>query len=87
MNTTLSTETGRGHPPQQSQSHQPYEAHRVSYVDRIALHLGVALITWGRRPQPVESRERRAIRVERQLARLERERAIERSLRLALPPR
>lgn len=88
MNATLATKTGRyDHPPQQSASHQPYEALRVSFVDRIALHLGIALIKWGRRPQPVESRERRATRVEQQLARLERERAVERSLRLALPPR
>ncbi len=60
---------------------------RVNLLDRIALHVGIALITWGRRPLAIESRERRASRVEQQLARLERERAHERLQRLTLPVR
>ena len=87
MNATLTAETSRHHPPQQSLSDQMYEARRVSFLDTVALHLGIALVKWGRRPLSVESRERRATRVEQQLARLERERATERALRLALPPR
>ena len=84
MNTTLSTARGRhDHPPQQVQ----YLARRVGVVDRLALHLGVALITWGRRPSVVPTRERRANRVEQQLARLERERQWERTARLTLPVR
>lgn len=84
MNTTLSTIPGRhDHPPQQVLRPAP----RVSTLDRLALHVGVALIKWGRRPRAVESRERRASRVEQHLARLEREHAAERALHLAAPPR
>jgi hypothetical protein len=88
MNTTLSTTPGRhDHPPEQSFAYQHQDRRRVNLLDRLALHLGVALVKWGRRPHPVESRERRASRVEHHLARLERERATERTARLILPPR
>lgn len=60
---------------------------RVGLVDRLALRMGIALITWSRRPLTLESRERRASRVEQQLATLAREQAAERSLRLTAPPR
>ena len=60
---------------------------RVNLLDRIALHAGIALIKWGRRPLSVESRERRANRIEQQLARIERERLAERALRLSVPIR
>lgn len=83
MNTTLSTTPGRqDHPPQPSYEQHPVR--RVGLLDRLALHIGVALIKWGRRPGPVESRERRASRVEQHLARLERERSAERMLRLTV---
>jgi hypothetical protein len=59
----------------------------VSLVDRIALHIGVALITWGRRPGLVESRERRADRIEQYFARVAREQDAQRLLLLTLPPR
>lgn len=82
MNTTLSTTFGRhGHPPQPVRL-----SRRVSLLDRAALHLGVALIAWGRRPLAVESRERRATRVEQHVARQGRERAAERWFRLNVPP-
>ena len=85
MNSTLTTVRSRhDHPPIQT---QPHPVRRVGTLDRIALHLGVALIKWGRRPQVVESRERRANRYEQQLARLERERHYERNAGLTLPPR
>ncbi|MEO6942082.1 MAG: hypothetical protein ABI238_06530 [Terrimesophilobacter sp.] len=58
---------------------------RVGLIDRLALHVGVALITWGRRPMSVETRERRANRVEQHLATLERELSAERMLRLGTP--
>jgi hypothetical protein len=60
---------------------------QLRVLDRIALHLGVALITWSRRSRALESRERRANRSEQQLAVLERERAAERMLRLIVPAR
>lgn len=88
MNNTLTTAPGRReqHEYQPSSEHQ-YLVRRVSLLDRLALHLGVALVTWGRRPLAVETRERRATRVEQHLARLERERAFERTLRLSVPLR
>lgn len=83
MNETLIRPT---HPPiVEEQTERP--ARRVGLVDRVALHVGIALIKWGRRPLPLESRERRANRVEQQLARLARERQAERSLRLLTPVR
>jgi len=87
MNTTLTTHPGRQHPPQQVERNDEHLVRRVGLVDRFALHLGVALIAWGRRPSVVASRERRANRVEQQLARLERERQHERTARLSLPVR
>ena len=88
MNTTLPTIEGRDdHPPQPSLHVAMQPVRRVNLLDRIALHVGIALITWGRRPLAIESRERRASRVEQQLARLERERAHERFQRLTLPVR
>ncbi len=82
MNATLSTAPGRhDHPPQPVTVYQP---HRVNLLDRLALHVGLALVMWGRRSRTLESRERRANRVELELARLERERAAERNLHLLL---
>jgi hypothetical protein len=88
MNTTLSTAPGRhDHPPHPPVEYSPRAVRRVGTLDRLALHLGVALIKWGRRPRVIESRERRATRVEQQLARLAREHGAERSMRLTLPLR
>ncbi|MCU1440937.1 MAG: hypothetical protein JWP85_1934 [Rhodoglobus sp.] len=89
MNATVTTAPGRqDHPPHQSSlEHEPYRARRVNLLDRVALHVGIALIKWGRRPLAVTSREQRANRVEQQLARLEREREYERALRPFLPVR
>jgi hypothetical protein len=59
----------------------------VNLVDRLALHVGLALIKWGRRPQDLESRERRANRIEQALARESRILVDERTARLLLPVR
>ncbi len=83
MNTTL---IRPDHPPILDVE-QPRQIRRVGLVDRLALHLGIALIKWGRRPAQRETRERRANRVEQQLARLAREREAERSYRLLTPLR
>ena len=86
MNTTLSTTRGRhDHPPQPAGEQPQHLVRRVSLLDRAALHLGVALITWGRRPLAVDSHEQRANRARWHAARLGRERAAERWLRLNLP--
>jgi hypothetical protein len=65
MNTLLSVTTD--HPPHTA--HAPARVRRVGLLDRLALHAGLALITWGRRPV----RERRATPVEHRLVRLARE--------------
>jgi len=88
MNTTLSSAPRRlDHPPQSQASPDEHLVRRVGLADRIALHLGVTLIAWGRRPSVIASRERRANRREQQLARLARERQWERAARLNLPVR
>jgi hypothetical protein len=88
MNTQLSTVPSRHseehHPPHQL---HPGAVRRVGLLDRAALHLGLALITWGRRPSLVQSRERRVNRVEASVARLAREREAERLLRTTVPQR
>ncbi len=73
------------HPPQPVVNLHNTVVRRVGLLDRIALHVGVALISWGRRPLTIESRERRANRGEQHLARLERERAAERMRYLNAP--
>ena len=73
MNTTLSTRPGR------QQESQAVQVRRVGLVDQLALHVGLALITWGRRPVSGSS-ERRALKHERQLARAYEEHRIRREL-------
>lgn len=83
MNTTLTRPNTVHHHIEQEEL--PREIRRVGLLDRLALHIGIALITWGRRPATLESRERRANRIEQQLARLARDNEAERSLRLLTP--
>lgn len=86
MNTVLTIERDRHeHPPQPAETMHHHPVRRVGLVDRVALHIGVALVKWGRRPLLVETRERRAHRVEHLLALLERERAAERMRQLTVP--
>jgi hypothetical protein len=86
VNTTVSTTPGRhDHPPQPVHAHRPHPVRRVNLLDRAALHLGVALIKWGRRQYLDESRARRAREAQQYLARLDRERATERLLHLNVP--
>ncbi len=83
MNTTLTTRPSRiDHPPHQVQQHV---ASRVNLLDRLALRIGLALITWGRRSRSTAVRERRATRIEYELVRAARERAEERVWRTRLP--
>ena len=67
MNTTLTTtRRHETHPSTESIATTVSHTNRVGLLDRAALHLGVALIKWGRRPA-VPGRERRATRLERAL--------------------
>ncbi len=75
MNTTLTTDSRLAPTAQIEQLSQPVR--RVGLVDRAALHLGVALIKWGRRPGSVAQHERRANLLERALLSRERERYVD----------
>jgi hypothetical protein len=78
MNTTLSVQVDRAveHPPQPAAS-----VRRVGLVDRLALHVGLALITWSRRPDSARPSH------DQRNARVAREREAERRLRLNVPLR
>jgi hypothetical protein len=65
MNTTLANETR--HDPSVHPEHIQPAVRRVGLADRAALHLGVALIKWGRRPIASPKYERRANLLERAL--------------------
>lgn len=84
---TLSTLSRHQHPPQTVYFDSSRPVRRVNLLDRFALHLGVALIKWGRRPLAVETNERRAQRFEQHLARLSREHDAQAMLLLTSPPR
>jgi hypothetical protein len=63
-------------PVQQNLLHPlPHPVRRVGLVDRAALHLGVALIKWGRRPG-LGAAERRATALERALVRQARDQRV-----------
>jgi len=73
MNTTLTTESR--HEPSVHLEQHSQSVRRVGVVDRAALHLGVALIKWGRRPG-TPARERRVNRVELALLHRDRRQAL-----------
>ena len=87
MNTVLSTRVD-----EQNVKHLPHQTHtvrRVGLADRVALHLGLALVTWSRRPRtlaPTRQRDERLVR-RNELARAERERQWTLLLQLGLPRR
>lgn len=89
MNSTMtSTRPGRQqqHPPNPTLENLAPARH-VGRVDRLALRLGVALVAWSRRPRELDSRDRRARRVERELMTEQRERQMQRTMLQLLPPR
>ena len=87
MNTMLSTTSRHEHPPEREYIRQAQPVRRVRLLDRIALHVGIALIKWGRRPRPIESRERRALRIEHYVARQAREQEMQKLHLLTFPLR
>ncbi|HEV7950060.1 MAG TPA: hypothetical protein VGP24_09860 [Glaciihabitans sp.] len=94
MMTPLATDVGLPeHPPQPSQipsptadEHKPpmVTVRRVGLLDRAALHLGVALIKWGRRPGKAAWRHTAKFNPELEQARLDMERARDRFLAMNL---
>ncbi|WP_309708327.1 hypothetical protein [Pseudolysinimonas sp.] len=89
MSTTLST-----HPPQQAGALQPHgeaeaprlTSRRPSALDKLALRLGLLLITYGRRRYAL-SREELALNAENARARQARELDWDRAHHTLLPPR
>lgn len=84
--------TQPSHPPQErptraSTASTTVPARRVSLVDRVALHLGIALVQWSRRSSVAVHHDRRAARVRQELDREQRERLRQRQLLMLLPPR
>ncbi len=73
------------HPPQHNLTVYAHELRRVGLLDRAALRVGVALITWGRRSALVESHAPRTQRVGLHEALRERELAAERMRHLGTP--
>lgn len=79
MNTTLTTERRHAPPENQTDQHTTDRHHTrtLSLLERAALHLGLALIRWGRRPGRELARyERRANSYEQNLAHLQHEAAV-----------
>jgi hypothetical protein len=74
MNSTLTPHKGRHHhppePPGESENENtPKVVRQLGIIDRVALHLGVALITWSRRPRTKHFRASAETRAHQQLAR------------------
>lgn len=90
MSTTMSTSrpglAEQQHPPSPSRDARPRSS-RVGLIDRLALRLGVALVAWSRRPRELDSRDRTARLVERELSTEQRERQMQRTMLLLFPPR
>ena len=87
MNTTT---TRPSHPQPVRPSHprsRTVPARRISPIDRIALHVGVALVQWSRRSTVAVQHDRRATRVRQELASEQRERQMQRTMLLTLIPR
>lgn len=89
MNTALTTtrqDRQHQHPPSTTLENRA-SARRVGLIDHLALRLGVALVAWSRRPRVLDDRDERARRVRATQATQRRERAMQRTAMLTLPPR
>jgi len=85
MNTQLAPVPGRhDHPPQPVRSPEAHPLRRVGLVDRAAMHLGVALIHWGRRPVKARRRARPTLAPESLQSRRELDRVRDEHLALTL---
>jgi hypothetical protein len=58
VNTQLAQIQRSDHPPQPGRVPESHRVRPVGVLDRAAMHLGVALIRWGRRPVKPRRRER-----------------------------
>lgn len=60
---------------------------RLTIIDRIALTVGVALVTWSRRPRMADRRDELALRIQRRMSEEQRLREQQRLMLTFLPPR
>jgi hypothetical protein len=84
VNTQLAPLPRRDHPPQPEQPQTAHPVRRVGALDRAAMHLGVALIHWGRRPVRPRRRERPVPAPDTLAARRELDRVRDQQLQLTL---
>lgn len=92
---TTSTTTEASHPRRPetvpisaSTTHrQAAPRRRLSVIDRIALTVGVALVTWSRRPLIADRRDELALRIQRRMSEEQRLRDQQRLMLTMLPPR
>ncbi|HEX4444131.1 MAG TPA: hypothetical protein VHZ81_11210 [Galbitalea sp.] len=90
MNTSLSAQVDQTHHHPPSSPVRAATVRRVSLPDRVALHVGLALITWSRRPHTVDVRPNTVdlyARNEQARERAEREREWQRATFLTQPRR
>jgi hypothetical protein len=90
VNTMMSTHVDEQNYEQPPSQRERATSRHVTLADRVALHLGLALITWSRRPRtvaPQPSRDDLRAKREYLLQRSEREWQTERALHLGLPTR
>lgn len=89
MNTTVSTVHDRRSRSSLAESLAlPQRASpRVRLLDRLALRVGLALLSWGRRPVCFETRAQRVARVESEQRLFQRRLAAEQRYRLLVPHR
>jgi hypothetical protein len=87
MNTMLSIDPDRRYHPPHPLATDARPTRRVGMLDRAALHLGLALITWSRRRPSPMSRERHRLTLEQERAGRDRGLAADRMLRLGGPLR
>jgi hypothetical protein len=81
MSLNLAPTPGRhDHPPQPTPTPATQPVRRVGALDRAAMHLGMALIRWGRRPVRASRRERPAPTQESMNARRDREQLLDQHL-------
>ncbi|KQV24556.1 MULTISPECIES: hypothetical protein [unclassified Microcella] len=87
----MNTTTTRPSHPQPVRPSRPrtrsVPARRIGLIDRIALHVGIALVQWSRRSTVAVRHDHRATRVNQELAREQRERQMQRTMLLTLIPR
>lgn len=67
--------------------HSAPSRRQLSIIDRLALTVGVALVTWSRRPRIADRRDELALRIQRRMSEEQRLQDQQRLMLTFLPPR